>query len=64
MAVATCPVMALTSYWGMNFDNMREFDSDYNKSVPGVNLAWTYFAVIYSVLVILAFHYKLFNFFL
>ena len=60
VTVATWPVMILTSYWSMNFDNMVEYDNDYYKSYKGVNLAWLVFGLIYIVLGILAFHYNLY----
>ncbi len=54
--MASWPFLLLTTYWSMNFENMVEYDTNYYSGAEGINLAWVVFSVIYSTMIIAAFH--------
>ena len=54
--MASWPFLLLTTYWSMNFENMVEYDTNYYSGANGINLAWVAFSVIYSTMIIVAFH--------
>ena len=56
VVIASWPFLLLTTYWSMNFENMVEYDTNYYSGANGINLAWVAFSVIYSTMIIVAFH--------
>lgn len=55
---ATWPVTALMSYWAMNFDDILEFSADFWPTVPGVYIFWLSFGLLYTLMLLLALHYR------
>mmetsp|Transcript_9809 Transcript_9809/g.16441 ORF Transcript_9809/g.16441 Transcript_9809/m.16441 type:complete len:217 (+) Transcript_9809:3-653(+) len=52
------PLAIVTAYFGMNFDNMSEFDSDTYKWFPGVWLMWLITFVSYGLLLLIGVHFR------
>jgi len=52
------PLAVLTGYFGMNFANMRELETDTYKSTPGVTLMWVISGVCYGALLLVALHFR------
>ena len=52
------PLAILTGYFGMNFENMTELSENTYKTIPGVTLMWVLSGVIYIVLLLIAFHFR------
>mmetsp|Transcript_23709 Transcript_23709/g.24323 ORF Transcript_23709/g.24323 Transcript_23709/m.24323 type:complete len:656 (-) Transcript_23709:168-2135(-) len=59
--IMLCPMTILTGYWGMNFDNMEELSRDTYPLVPGVKLLWVVAGILYGLMFVLGFHYRIFQ---
>jgi Mg2+ and Co2+ transporter CorA len=53
------PMAILTGYFGMNFDNMTELNSNTYHYAPGVTLLWILCGVIYGLMLVLALHFRI-----
>lgn len=45
----------------MNFDNMEELSRDTYPLVPGVKLLWVVAGILYGLMFVLGFHYRIFQ---
>lgn len=52
------PLTIITGYFGMNFDNMVELDSTTYPLMPGVYIMWFTCVIVYGLLVLAAFHFR------
>ncbi|KAJ1441563.1 hypothetical protein B484DRAFT_104525 [Ochromonadaceae sp. CCMP2298] len=53
------PLAILTSYFGMNFDNMKELDSNTYPNTPGIVLMWVITGSAYAFLLFIALHFRI-----
>ncbi|KAJ1441564.1 hypothetical protein B484DRAFT_442681 [Ochromonadaceae sp. CCMP2298] len=53
------PLALLTGYFGMNFDNMAELDSNTYPSTPGIAFMWVITGSAYAFLLVIALHFRI-----
>ena len=59
--VVVAPLMFFTAYWSMNFDNMTEYEVEQGESMTGVGVVWHTWVIVYSVALVVALHFRLFE---
>jgi Ca2+-binding EF-hand superfamily protein len=59
--VVVAPLMFFTTYWSMNFDNMTEYEVEQGQSMTGVGVVWHTWFIVYSVALVAALHFRLFE---
>ncbi len=64
VTIATFPFSVMTSYFGMNFQNMTYrgaiLTNDYLAGFPGYEVIWLLTAVVYGAMILFALHYEIF----
>ena len=62
--IVLAPLAVLTGYFGMNFDNMQELNSaTYDQyGYPGVKLLWVILGIVYGIIFVTMFHFRLIHY--